>query len=173
MWTECAGLPFYHAPHSGYQRLAFGETTVIADTGKTLSRGLLHKANAGCLSFEMSSGQRRFIVNCGIDTYSPADFRFFGRLTAGHSTATVNDTSSCRFCQPDRPSSAIASGPDRVQVRRIEQDNLQGFVAVHDGYRHHFNLLHQRSMTLSHTGDILEGSDSFFTGRAVLPAEIA
>lgn len=163
--NETAGIPFSHAPHSGYQRLAFGKTAIIADTGKTLYRKLSAKANAGCLSFEMSSGKRRFIINCGIDPYGPADFRFFGRLTAAHSTATVNDTSSCHFQRTNKPDSIIRSGPVHVQVRRIEEDNLQGFVAVHDGYERNFNLFHQRSMTLSRTGDILEGSDSFFSGQ--------
>lgn len=162
---ETAGIPFSHAPHSGYQRLAFGKTTVIADTGKISHRKLSQTANAGCLSFEMSSGKRRFIVNCGIDPYGPPDFRFFGRLTAAHSTATINDTSSCRFHRVDKPDSTIVSGPSEIEVKRIEEDSFHGFIATHDGYRRNFNLLHQRSITLSHTGDILAGSDSFFHGK--------
>ncbi|RCL02136.1 MAG: Heparinase II/III family protein [Candidatus Tokpelaia sp. JSC189] len=166
-----AGLPFSHAPHSGYQRLAFGKTTIIADTGRISHRKFSQKANAGCLSFEMSSGKRRFIVNCGIDPYGPSDFCFFGRLTAAHSTATVNDTSSCHFHRSDKPNSTIVSGPAEIEIKRIEEDNFHGFIATHDGYRRNFNLLHQRRITLSHTGDILAGSDSFFNGqyRGALP----
>jgi len=162
---ESTGMPFTHAPHSGYQRMSFGNTTVIADTGRFQPGRLSHTANAGCLSFEMSAGRRRVIVNCGIDPYGPVDFRFFGRLTAAHSTATVNDTSSCRFCRPDKPDSALSHGPSRVQIRRVEEDDMQGFVAVHDGYRRSCNLLHERSLTLSHTGDILAGADSFFSAQ--------
>lgn len=158
---ETAGDPFSHAPHSGYQRLSFGHTTVIADTGRPLLKGLSHRANAGCLSFEMSSSGQRFIVNCGTDPYGPAEFRFFGRLTAAHSTATVNDTSSCRFLRTDRQDSPMTQGPSHVETARIEEDNRQGFIAFHDGYRRHFNVLHERCMTLSRSGDILEGTDSF------------
>jgi len=160
-----AGLPFSYAPHSGYQRLAFGKTIVIADTGKIAHRKLSQKANAGCLSFEMSSGKRRFIVNCGINPSGHSDCRFFGRLTAAHSTATVNDTSSCCFHRPYKANSTIVKGPAQIKIKRIEADNFHGFIAMHDGYKSNFNLLHQRSMTLSHTGNVLTGSDSFFKGR--------
>ena len=94
---DTAGAPLLHAPHSGYERLSMGGTTVIADTGLPPPTDVSGRAHAGCLSFEMSSGRHNFIVNSGVDTFGAPDFRPLARATAAHSTATLNDTSSARF----------------------------------------------------------------------------
>ena len=99
---DTAGAPLLHAPHSGYERLSIGGTTVIADTGLPPPTEVSGRAHAGCLSFEMSSGRHNFIVNAGIDTFGAPDFRPLARATAAHSTATLNDTSSARFNSLDR-----------------------------------------------------------------------
>ncbi|WP_246681414.1 heparinase II/III family protein [Candidatus Tokpelaia sp.] len=160
--VETVGAPFSQAPHSGYQRLTGGDTVVLADTGAPLAKRLTETANAGCLSFEMSSGRQRFIVNCGLDPYGPAEFRFFGRLTAAHSTATIADTSSCRFARGDRPLSGFAGRRLHVRTARIEEEDMQGFIAAHDGYKQAFSLIHERALTLSRNGNVLQGCDRFY-----------
>lgn len=167
---ETAGIPFSYAPHSGYQRLCAGETVVLADIGSPFAKALTATANAGCLSFEMSSGLQRFIVNCGIDPYGPPEFRFFGRLTAAHSTAVIADTSSCRFADSENPQSRFSGALPNVQTARIEEGDIQGFAAVHDGYKKPFNLLHERTMTLSGDGNVIQGCDRFFAAKEALPA---
>ena len=170
---ETAGTPFSHAPHSGYQRLATGGTTVLVDTGKTPNGTLSQTANAGCLSFEMSSGIKKYVVNCGVDPYGPEDFRFFGRLTAAHSTATLNDTSSCRFRRHGKADSTISSGPSKVVTKRLQREDQSGFIALHDGYAKNFNVLHQRTMMLSNDGMVLEGADSFLRANKGQPFKAA
>lgn len=154
-------VPFTHAPYSGYQRLVSGQTTVIADIGAPPPRACSHQANAGCLSFEMSSGAHRFIINCGIDPFGQQDFRFLGRLTAAHSTMTLNNTSSCHFQHGGRLDGVVLDGPRTVRFKEVEEKNSRGFVASHDGYGRNFGLLHQRSMLLDSSGDILQGTDRF------------
>jgi len=166
---ETAGVPFANAPHSGYQRLSGGGTVVLADTGHSLAANLTAAANAGCLSFELSSGLQRFIVNCGIDPYGPEEFRFFGRLTAAHSTATIEDTSSCLFADSDNPRSRFTDIMPNVEVARIEEEDIEGFVAAHDGYRNNFNLMHERALTLSSNGNVLQGTDRFYPAGAKKP----
>jgi uncharacterized heparinase superfamily protein len=65
---DTAGEPLLHAPYSGYERMAMGDTIVMADTGPAPPPEVSHDAQAGCLSFEMSSGRHQFIVNCGLDS---------------------------------------------------------------------------------------------------------
>ncbi|TIT46849.1 MAG: heparinase, partial [Mesorhizobium sp.] len=79
---DTAGSPLLHAPHSGYERLAIGGTTVIADTGLPPPVDVSNAAHAGCLAFELSSGRQHYIVNAGIDTYGAAEFRPLARATA-------------------------------------------------------------------------------------------
>jgi uncharacterized heparinase superfamily protein len=162
---ESGGAPLLSAPHSGYQRLALGGVTVIADTGKPPPIAASRQAHAGCLSFEMSSGRHRYVVNSGVNQYGPDDFRVLSRATAAHSTATLNDTSSCRFSLSNTMTkilgTALIKGPQKVAVERQDGDGWQGFTARHDGYVPTFQTLHERSLVLSSEGSVLDGTDRF------------
>ncbi|MER2536977.1 MAG: heparinase II/III family protein [Rhizobiaceae bacterium] len=167
---DTAGAPLLHAPHSGYERLALGETTVVADTGLPPPVEVSTEAHAGCLSFELSSGLHPFIVNCGVDTYGAGEFRPLGRATAAHSTVTLNDTSSARFDHTirfgGRAGAPLIGGPGQVPCRRTDAPGSQGFIASHDGYVQRFGLYHERELTLSAGGTRLEGLDRFLRAGA-------
>lgn len=162
---DTAGEPLLHAPYSGYERMAMGDTIVLADTGPAPPPEVSHDAQAGCLSFEMSSGRHQFIVNCGLDGRGADDYRPLARATAGHSTATVNDSSSARFQVSARLSriigSPIVAGPSSVKCERTDTHRTQGFVASHDGYVSRFGVVHERELTLSGDGSVLQGADRF------------
>lgn len=160
---DTAGAPLFDARHSGYQRMVAGQTTIIADTGPLPPMDLSADAHAGCLSFEMSSGRQQIIVNSGIDSYGPDDYRTLARLTAAHSTAVINDTSSCRFNADTAAGhllgTTIVAGPRRVDCKRLDDDERQMFRASHDGYYARFGLLHLREISLSRDGNLVEGRD--------------
>lgn len=162
---DTAGAPLFHAPYSGYERLAWGGTTVLADTGAPPEAELSDMTNAGCLSFEMSSGRHQFIVNSGIDSFGDEAFRPLARATAAHSTATINDTSQARFALPagwdEWIGTPLIGGPQNVTCQRIENPGTQGFVASHDGYAARFSLIHERTIQLKNEGNLLCGSDVF------------
>lgn len=163
---DTGGAPLSHAPHSGYERLSMGTTTVIADTAAPPPAELSNMANAGCLSFELSSGRHQFIVNCGIDSFGADAFRPLARATAAHTTATVNDTSQARFALPagwdDWVGTPLVGGPRNVECRRIDTASSQGFVASHDGYVSRFGIIHERELVLMRDGRTISGSDRFF-----------
>ncbi|WP_442895293.1 heparinase II/III family protein [Bartonella sp. CB175] len=160
---ETAGHPFSYARYSGFQRLQVNQTTVLADTGKFPSRSAAEYACSGCLSFEMSSQGSRFIINTGVNPYGGEEYRQFGRFTAAHSTATVNDCSVGTFRKKrGSDTSFLLEGSMDVKVRRIEDAKKIGFVASHDGYVRPFNLIHERGLILATNGAIIEGFDRFF-----------
>jgi uncharacterized heparinase superfamily protein len=163
---DTAGAPLLHAPHSGYERLSMGGTTIIADTGPAPLPTVSHKAQAGCLSFEMSSGRHHYIVNCGVDKYGADDFRPLARSTAAHSTATLNDTSSARFALSRGFSTLLGTplvdGPAHVPCQRMDSKGIHAFVARHDGYVARFGLFHERELSLAASGDMIECIDRFF-----------
>ena len=61
--------------------------------------GMSQEAHAGCLSFELSHGLQRIVVNCGLPAANRETWRQVARATAAHSTVVFNDTSSCRFLE--------------------------------------------------------------------------
>ncbi|WP_276953036.1 heparinase II/III family protein [Bartonella clarridgeiae] len=163
-FDETVGHPFSHARYSGFQRLQANQTTVLADTGKFPPSSVAGYACSGCLSFEMSSQGNRFIINTGINPYGPEEYQHFGRLTAAHSTAILNDCSVGAFRKKKKNgASFLFEGPTDVKVQRIEDLDKIGFIACHDGYVKPFNLLHERGLILARNGEIIEGFDHFFT----------
>ncbi|WP_208249419.1 heparinase II/III family protein [Rhizobium sp. T1470] len=159
-YDETAGDPFKAMPHSRYQRLAAGRTVVIADTGLPPAGNLSRTAHVGCLSFEMSSGRHRFIVNSGSPKFAGRRYVQIARTTAAHSTVTVNDTSSSRFAPSDFIANVITDGVKTVSVdRALADDGRDVIKASHDGYLNAFGVLHERELTLNATGLIVTGCD--------------
>ncbi|MCT8988751.1 heparinase II/III family protein [Chelativorans sp. SCAU2101] len=164
-YDDTGGAPLSHAPHSGYERLTMGSTTIIADTAAPPPPELSSMAHAGCLSFELSSGRHQFIVNCGTDSFGSETFRPLARATAAHSTATVADTSQARFALPagwdDWVGTPLIGGPRKVTCERIDSTGKLGFVASHDGYVPRFGIVHERELVLMQEGTMVRGTDRF------------
>ncbi len=160
---DTAGAPLLNASHSGYQRMVMGGTTVIADTGAPPPVDVSADAHASCLSFELSSGRQQFIVNSGVDEFGPEDYRALARVTAAHSTVTLNDASSCRFNNSVKTGellgTPLVAGPKKVVCDRHDSDGMQSFRATHDGYQSRYGVIHERELVLSHDGSMIEGRD--------------
>ena len=166
------GRPVASLSQTGFDRLASGRTVVLVDTGsanatKTPSK-VMPDTMAGALSFEMSSGGHRFIMNCGWPGMAHAAYRNVARATAAHSTLTVADTSSLRFAGPTAKlksaftlGSARNSAPSPLSVprRRADDDTRKVLLARHDGYATAFGLHHERHMELLEGGNTLQGAD--------------
>src|ERR1700728_2086126 len=87
-YDDTHGVPMANMPHTGFQRLEAGALTLIMDTGPPPPASVSHDAHAGCLSFELSSGASRIVINCGMPTTGRDNWRVFARGTAAHSTLT-------------------------------------------------------------------------------------
>ncbi|MGO9171897.1 MAG: heparinase II/III family protein [Rhodomicrobium sp.] len=151
------------APHSGYARLAGGETVVIADAGGAPPMHLSDRAHAGCASFEMSAGFEPIITNCGAPTDETGDWYVVSRSTAAHSTLTIEDLSSARLIKAqahvDGRELFWLAGPGHVQHEVAELENAVSVKISHDGYRDRFGYIHRRRLTLRKSGLELEGHD--------------
>ncbi|MBX9459127.1 MAG: heparinase II/III family protein [Rhizobium sp.] len=159
-YDETAGKPFRALPHLGYHRLAVRDTVLIVDTGKPPSTAMSRTAHAGCLSFEMSAGKHRFIINSGAPRFAGENYRQLARATAAHSTVTVNDTSSCRISRSSVTGAVFSDGVGEVQVERGEfEDGSEGLIARHDGYLEPFGLIHERTLHVNPQGSQIRGND--------------
>ncbi len=150
---------------SGFHRLQAGRTLVIADTGPPppgrardvgsgLPRGADRFAHAGTLSFEMSVGRDRVIVNCGAAPAAEGEWRDALRATAAHSTLVLAETNSSELKEE-----GLGRRPERVEADRHEAGGAQWLEASHDGWRKPFGAVHRRRLYLAETGDDLRGED--------------
>ena len=149
------GKPPAAAPYSGYQRLARGAVTVLLDAGAPPPRGLDLDAHAGALSFEMSDGAQRIIVNCGAYRGADADWDAAARATAAHSTLVIEDVNSSEVVAHE------GIGRRSAEVEAARDDTPRGVRvdASHDGYIARFGPIHRRVLELDPDGHTLRGTD--------------
>ncbi|MTI18408.1 heparinase [Rhodobacteraceae bacterium RKSG542] len=162
-YDDARGVPSASAPYSGYQRLTGGDSIVLMDTGKPPVPQVSHQAHAGCLSIEFSSQRNRIFVNCGVSSQERLEWRSVARSTAAHSTVEIDELSSCRFLSNVKLNgiigSPVLSGPKNVSVERQDNEVADRVVASHDGYLDRAGVTHERDLTLSRDGTVLDGID--------------
>ena len=169
-YDDIEGAPLRAAPNSGYARMQGGTTLMIADVAAAPAASLSTTAHAGCLSFEMSSGDHAVIVNCGAPSPDHDDWRMFSRSTPAHSTLTFEDSSSARFggANGTEPSAdATLVGPANVQASLNEESEGLELQASHDGYLSRFGVTHSRLIRLAPAGLLIAGEDKLAAPRGL------
>lgn len=179
-YDETRGRALPHAPQSGYQRLAAGEMIVVVDAGAGPPAEYSLDAHAGCLSFEMSIGAQRLVVNCGTIKTKGPEWAQATRATAAHSTLTIADTSSAHVVANKTAlrllGARLLPGPTHVDVKRQDVEDGVWLNATHDGYVKPFGYTHERSLFLSNDGREFRGEDFVVAqarkARAGLPVNV-
>ncbi len=148
------------ATQSGYQRLVAGDVSLIMDVGGAPPPAYGERAHAGALSFEMSCGPDRIIVNVGSGVELLPEWRAAGRATNGHSTLVIDDALSAVFSQRRSGRGAAHPVGPIIGQKRTEEDDGVLIDAHHDGYRAQFGYLHRRRVFLSSDGRQMWGQDA-------------
>jgi uncharacterized heparinase superfamily protein len=146
-----------NGPAMGFLRLSGGRTSVIIDASDPPYGRAGASAHASTLAFEMTSGRRPVIVNCGSGAPFGPEWHRAGRATPSHSTLTVEGYSSSRL---ERGMPEVMA--DRAHVTQTRpQETAEGHVMrlAHDGWVATHGLTHTRLLILSHDGRHLGGQD--------------
>ena len=116
---------------SGYIRVDRGDCAAILDVGPVGPDYLPGHAHADTLSFELSIGGRRVLVNSGTSQYGLGPERLRQRGTAAHNSVTVDGMDSSEVWGGFRVARRA-----RAIVRRVVEQGGQGAVveAEHDGF---------------------------------------
>jgi uncharacterized heparinase superfamily protein len=128
---------------SGYVRCQLGAAVLILDAGNIGPDYIPGHAHADTLSFELSLGQVRALVNSGISCYGTGPERLAQRGTAAHNTVVVNDADSSEVWSGFRVARRA-----RITAFKIETPTPERIVisAEHDGYqRLRRSLRHRRA----------------------------
>ncbi|WP_026870781.1 heparinase II/III family protein [Inquilinus limosus] len=150
------------ARHSGFERAMAGRTLLLLDVGAPPPAGVDDGAHAGLLSFELSVGRERMIVNCGAwpgrGSAEDSAWHTALRSTPAHSTLCVAGRDSAEILRD----AGIGKRPRTIEVDRQETPHSVLIDAWHDGYREALGLVHRRRLELSASGDELRGEDILF-----------
>jgi uncharacterized heparinase superfamily protein len=139
----------------GFHRLQTGRTVLIMDCGAPAPPKLDRNAHAGTLSFELSIGRERLIVNCGAAPGAGPMWRDACRATAAHSTLVIAETSSATL-QPE----GLGHRPETVEVSRQEANGAHWLHASHDGWLTPFGAIHGRRIYMAESGEDIRGEDA-------------
>jgi uncharacterized heparinase superfamily protein len=159
---EGSGLrarPLRQARGWGYQRMSALGTIVVLDAAPPPSAKMADQGSASTLSFELSDGGQRLIVNCGgpgpLPTDLPDELVQGLRTTAAHSTLVLADTNSTNILADG----SLGKGVEDVTIDRTEDNDASRLEASHDGYVRAFGLVHKRSLMLGNDGKEFRGAD--------------
>ncbi len=156
----------------GYARLHGGRTSLIIDATRPPTGPNSFNAHASTLAFELTSGRRPLIVNCGSGVSFGADWRRAGRATPSHSTLGIEGYSSSRLGPRTIVGGVereiLVDTPKDVRVQFLSEDEFAGIIVGHDGYLPTHGVTHIRRLDLSHNGRSLAGEDTL---AAIEPAD--
>lgn len=148
--------------HMGYARLTGGRTTLIVDASAPPSGAASLNAHASTLGFEMTSGRRPIIVNCGSGLRYGIAWRRASRATPSHSTMMLDGVSSSHLAPADRlitQDDLLSELPTRVYCSRDDHDGQRQLDMSHNGYQPSHGLTHARLLQMSVDGRRLQGED--------------
>lgn len=148
----------------GYARLSAGRTSVILDAAAPPEPENSQNAHAGTLAFELTSGRRPIVVNCGSGSEFGSEWRRAARATPSHSTLSIEGFSSARFAAYSTASSVfhdlLVDAPGDVRVQQSAGLDGSTVIVTHNGYVPTHGLLHVRRLDLSLDGRVLSGEDT-------------
>ena len=148
----------------GFVRFTGGRTSLVLDASPPPAPQVSYNAHASTLAFELTSGRRPLIVNCGAGGSFGEDWRRAGRATASHSTMSIAGFSSSRLgprgWTGDRYRELLVNGPSDVRLHQSRGPEGLGLLASHNGYVKTHGLSHVRRVTLSPEGRMLTGQDT-------------
>jgi uncharacterized heparinase superfamily protein len=127
-----ADAPLMHLRDSGYLRFSLPPMVALLDLAPIGPDYLPGHGHADTLSFELSLGSKRVIVNGGTSCYGVGPQRRHERSTAAHSTVTVGGQDSSEVWSGFRVGRRARPG-----VPQVTQDGARCEVeCMHDGYQH-------------------------------------
>ncbi|MCX8507644.1 MAG: heparinase II/III family protein, partial [Rhodobacteraceae bacterium] len=126
-----------HGLTMGFMRLTGGRTNIILDAAAPPTGRHSANAHASTLAFELTSGRRPLIVNCGSGAGFGAEWRRAGRATPSHSTLCIQGFSSSRLgSEQGGPGARAELDEVPEQVWSQSESTLDGLrlLAGHNGY---------------------------------------
>jgi uncharacterized heparinase superfamily protein len=145
----------------GYARLAAGRTTLLVDAGAPPQGKASYNAHASALAFELTSGRRPLIVNCGSGAPFGPEWRRAGRATPSHSCLCLDGYSSARLAEPARQGGAelLTNGPREVPGELSHGPEGLRLQLAHDGHVARHGLTIARTLELSPDGRAVSGEE--------------
>jgi uncharacterized heparinase superfamily protein len=130
----------------GYAILHNKKISLVMDIGPTPVSKLSTNYQSGALSFEICSGGKKLISNCGYYSNKNLKLIELSKSTATHNTLTIDDNSSCQYQKIDNKSYYINDNLKILKKNIVFEKNYWKINASHDGYKKKYDTIHEREI---------------------------
>ncbi len=127
----------------GYAILKNKKIILAADIGSSPNKIFSNDYQAGALSFEIFSNDKRLISNSGYYSDRNNKFNKLSKSTASHCALTIEDYSSCNF-NKDQNNFYINKGLKVINKNVVFENNYWKISGAHDGYYIKFGTNYER-----------------------------
>ncbi len=129
----------------GYTILKNKKIILVADIGSSPNRIFSSDYQAGALSFEIFSNNKKLISNAGYYSERNNKFNKLSRSTALHCALTIEDYSSCNFIK-DKNNFYINKNLKVTKKNVVFENNYWKISGAHDGYSIKFGTIYEREI---------------------------
>ena len=129
----------------GYAILKNKKIILAADIGSSPNKIFSNDYQAGALSFEIFSNDKRLISNAGYYSDKSSKLNKLSRSTALHSVLTIEDYSSCNF-KKDQANLMIDKGLKVSKKNIVFKNNYWKISGTHEGYLNKFGVIYEREI---------------------------
>jgi len=124
--------PLSYLKDTGYLRMAYGPAIALLDVAPVGPDYLPGHAHADTLSFELSLGEQRVLVNSGISEYGSGQERQRQRGTSAHNTVSIQNENSSEVWSGFRV--ARRAYPFGLYIEQSPDASFTEIRCAHDGY---------------------------------------
>ncbi len=129
----------------GYAILKNKKIVLAADIGSSPNKIFSNDYQAGALSFEIFSNNKKLISNAGYYSDKNNKFNKLSRSTALHCALSIEDYSSCNFIE--RQKNLIVDKGLKVSKKNVVfENNYWKISGTHDGYLVKFGTIYEREI---------------------------
>ena len=146
----------------GYVIFKNKEFALAIDIGSTPDKKFSNNYQAGALSFEIISNNKKVICNSGYFQNHKHQLNNISKTTACHSTLAVGNHSSVQFVKQSTGQTKIKNGLKIFDKKIISEKNYWSVNASHDGYNKRFGITHNRKLDFLHDDPKILGIDTIF-----------
>ena len=129
----------------GYTILKNKKIILTADIGSSPNKIFSNDYQAGALSFEIFSNDKKLISNAGYYSDKNSKLNKLSKGTALHNTLTIEDYSSCNF-KKDQNNLMIDKGLKVSRKNIVFENNYWKISGAHDGYLIKFGASYEREI---------------------------
>ncbi len=129
----------------GYTILKNKKIILTADIGSSPNKIFSNDYQAGALSFEIFSNDKKLISNAGYYSDKNSKFNKLSKSTALHNALIIEDYSSCNF-KKDQTNLVINKGLKVSKKNIVFENNYWKISGAHDGYLIKFGTSYEREI---------------------------